>query len=67
MEKIIKPIEQQIVDYLFDNGIKNSWLADKLGVTSTHLHFVLKGKKNTKRELTADNLAIINTVLKTNF
>lgn len=59
--------EEKIVKHLEDNGQKNSWLAKKLGCTPTHLHFVLKGNKSSKRELTPENLKIINDALKTNF
>ena len=67
MEKIKLSKEEKIVNYLEENGIKASWLANKLGVTSTHLHFILKGNKRTKRDLTLENLKIINEALKTSF
>ena len=59
--------EQKILDHLLENGQKSNWLAEKIGCSPSHLHFVLKGKKHLKRDLSKDNLAIINQVLKTNF
>ncbi len=67
MEKIKLSKEEKIVKHLEENGIKASWLAEKIGVTSTHLHFILKGNAKTKRDLTPENLKIINESLKTNF
>lgn len=60
-------VEQMIIAHLEENGQKSNWLAEKIGCTPSHLHFVLKGKKDKKRDLSKDNLAIINQVLKTNF
>lgn len=60
-------VEQQIVKHLNENGQKLSWLANKIEVTSGHLHSVLKGIGNTKRELTEENRQKINSVLGTNY
>lgn len=59
--------EKLIVKHLKENGQKFSWLAKKLGITSGHLHSVLKGVGVKKRELTEDNLLKINEALGTNF
>lgn len=59
--------EQKIIAHLEENGQKSNWLAEKIGCSPSHLHFVLKGNKKTKRDLSKDNLAIINQVLKTDF
>ena len=59
--------EKKILAHLLENGQKSSWLAEKIGCSPSHLHFVLKGKKHLKRDLNKENLAIINRVLKTNF
>lgn len=63
----IAPIEKLILSHLKDNGQKQAWLADKLGISKGHLHNVLKGDKKTKRELTQDNLDKINEFLGTEF
>jgi hypothetical protein len=62
-----KSAEEQIVEHLDNNGQKMSWLAEKIGVTGGHLHSVLKGEGNVKRELTEDNLEKINEALGTKF
>ena len=59
--------EQKILAHLQENGQKSNWLAEKIGCSPSHLHFVLKGKKYLKRDLSKENLTIINQVLKTNF
>ena len=70
-EKMVKEkqltVEQKIVKYLSENGQKMNWLAKKIGVSSGHLHAVLKGENNVKRELTQSNLQKINTALNTDF
>lgn len=60
-------VEQRIVRHLNENGQKMNWLADKIGVTAGHLHSVLKGENNVKRDLTEENRNKINEVLGTNF
>lgn len=64
---IDKSAEELIVAHLEDNGQKMSWLADKLEITAGHLHSVLKGEGNVKRELTDENLKKINEALGTKF
>ncbi len=64
---IEKSPEELIVEHLERNGQKMSWLAVKLEVTPGHLHSVLKGEGNTKRDLTDDNLKKINEALGTKF
>lgn len=59
--------EQKIVAHLSDNGQKMSWLANKIGLTSGHLHSVLKGEDFTKRELTKENREKINNILGTDY
>ena len=66
-EIITRTPEELIVEHLQENGQKFSWLAEKIGVTSGHLHSVLKGTGFSKRELTNDNLKKINKALGTNF
>lgn len=66
-ETITKTPEELIVEHLQENGQKFSWLADKIGVTSGHLHSVLKGLGFSKRELTKENLKKINDALGTKF
>ena len=63
----IKTVEQSIVDYVESKGIKYSFLANELGISSQHLHFILKGDEKTKRDLTQVNLDLINKVLGTYF
>jgi len=60
-------VEESIVKHLWENGQKTNWLAMKLGVSVSHLRFVLKGKGNQKRDLTDDNRQKINNILGTNF
>ena len=62
-----KTVEQEIVDYLAENGQKISWLGKKLGVSVGHISLVLKGEGNLKRDLTQNNLDKINEALRTNF
>jgi len=65
---LIKTPEKLIVEHLEKNGQKMSWLADKIGLSSGHLHSVLKGKKKkVQRGLTEENLIKINRVLGTEF
>lgn len=59
--------EQLIVDHLDKNGQKLNWLAEKIGLTTGHLHSVLKGEGSVKRELTEDNRKKINQTLGTNY
>ena len=59
--------EQKIVNHLSDNGQKLSWLASKIGITTGHLHSVLKGEGSVKRELTTKNRNKINETLGTNY
>jgi len=63
----IKTPEEQIVEHLENNGQKMNWLADKIGLSAGHLHSVLKGEDNVKRELTEENLKKINEALGTKF
>jgi len=67
MVEATKKTEQLIVQHLKVNGQKMSWLAGKINLSNGHLHSVLKGKKNVKRQLTAENLQRINEVLGTQF
>lgn len=60
-------VEQRIVRHLNENGQKMNWLAEKIGVTAGHLHSVLKGENNVKRDLTEDNRNKINEILGTKF
>ena len=62
-----KSAEELIVEHLENNGQKMSWLAERIGVTGGHLHSVLKGEGNVKRELTDENLSLINEALGTKF
>lgn len=62
-----KSAEELIVEHLENNGQMMKWLADKIGVTAGHLHSVLKGEGNVKRELTDENLEKINEALGTKF
>lgn len=59
--------EELIVRHLDENGQKMNWLANKIGVSSGHLHAVLKGEGALKRDLTDENRAKINTLLGTNY
>lgn len=65
--EVEKSTEKLIVEHLKENGQKMSWLAEKLELSSGHLHSVLKGSGNIKRELTKENLTKINNYLGTNF
>lgn len=62
-----KTPEELIVEHLENNGQKLNWLASQCGVSVSHLHFVLKGKDGVKRDLTDDNLKLINEALGTKF
>jgi len=62
-----KTAEQLIVEHLDRNGQKLNWLAEKIGLTPGHLHSVLKGEGNVKRELTEENKKKINEALGTNY
>lgn len=62
-----KTVEEQIVEYMDSKGIKFSWLAETIGVSVGHLHNVLKGEGNVKRELTDENLEKVNEALEKNF
>ena len=55
-----KTPEEMIVEHLENNGQKFSWLAEKVGITSGHLHSVLKGVGFSKRELTERRLTKYN-------
>lgn len=59
----VKDPRTEIADYLKDKGIKQTWLADKINMSDTHLHFLLK----CERDLTEDNRAKINLILGTQF
>ena len=63
----LKTVEERIVEYMDSKGIKFSWLAEKVGISVGHLHHVLKGTDNLKRELTDDNLEKINIALEKEF
>lgn len=52
-----------IAAYLEEKGIKPTWLAQKIEVSPTHLHFILKAE----RDLTEDNLQKINKALDKSF
>lgn len=68
MEQIeTKTPEELIVEHLENNGQKLNWLADKIGLSVGHLHSVLKGVDDRKRDLTEDNLKAINEALGTTF
>ena len=59
--------EELIVKHLDDNGQRLKWLATSIGVTTGHLHCVLKGVGDVKRPLTSHNREKINQTLKTNY
>jgi len=59
--------EELIVQHLENNGQKLTWLAEKIGCTTGHLHSVLKGVDFTKRELTEENRKKINEALGTDY
>ncbi len=59
--------EQLIVKHLEDNGQRLKWLATSIGITTGHLHCVLKGEGAVKRPLTEHNRQKINELLKTNY
>lgn len=63
-----KTPEKLILERLQENGQKMSWLALKVGLSTGHLHSVLKGKnKKNKRNLTDEIRNNINIVLGTDF
>lgn len=57
--------EQQIIKHMEDNGQKLLWLSNKIGISVGHLHCVLKGSGEIKRDLTKKNLNLINEALRT--
>lgn len=61
--KKIKDSRLLIAEHLENNGIKPSWLADKLDISPTHMHYILKAE----RDLTEDNKTAINKILNTNY
>lgn len=65
MEKVkkVKDVRLLIAEHLEVKGIKSLWLAKKLGISPTHMHYILKAD----RPLTADNKKAINTLLQTNY
>ena len=65
MEKTIEKedVRLRISQYLTDKGIKRTWLADKIGISDVHFHFILKGE----RDLLDENLKKINEALGTKF
>lgn len=68
MSKVaVKTVEGLIVEHLEANGQKMSWLAEKIGVTAGHLHSVLKGEGDAKRDLTEKNRKEINEALGTDY
>lgn len=50
-------------EYIWDNGIKQTWVADKLGMTKFTLNNILKMKK----PLTESIRTQLNELLKTNY
>ncbi len=68
MKKEVKvTVEDKILTHLKENGQMLKWLAEKIGVTSGHLHSVLKGEGEVKRALTENNKKKINEALNTDF
>lgn len=56
-------IRSLISDHLDQYGIKRTWLADRIGMSNTNLHFILK----MERELSEEKRILINEALGTTF
>ena len=54
---------QKIAEHIESKGIKKSWIARKIKMSTSHLHFILKGD----RLLTDEKKEKINSLLETNF
>lgn len=67
VKEALKTVEERIVEYLASKGIMLSWLANTIDISVGHLHHVLKGEGNLKRELTDENLEKINKALEKEF
>lgn len=65
MKEIKKPKDDRLIisEHLKKRGIKQSWLAARIGVSPSHLHFILK----MQRELTPVNLDLIKKALNLNW
>jgi len=65
MEQVTEKVDvrTQIAGYLKDNGIKRSWLAAKIGRSTTLIAFIL----SCKADLLDENLENINKALGTSF
>jgi antitoxin component HigA of HigAB toxin-antitoxin module len=59
--------EALIVQHLEEEGRKPSWLADRIGISRSHLHNMLKSPEPWKKRLTPELREKINQVLKTNY
>ncbi|MCR1971668.1 helix-turn-helix transcriptional regulator [Clostridium cochlearium] len=51
---------KKVLKYLEDNGIKQKWIAEKIGITPAYFNMWLKGKRNFGNKL----LKQINNILK---
>lgn len=65
MKDVKKPKDVRLLlaSHLEDKGIKPAWLAKKIGISPTHMHYILNGV----RLLTDDNKNAINMLLQTNY
>lgn len=57
--------EKQIIQLHDDKGISYTSLANTIGVSPAHLHFILKGKNGNKRTLLKRHVIAINKKYKT--
>lgn len=62
-ELVIEDARDLILQHLRERGIKQSWLASKLGLSNSHLTLTFQ----KQRDLTKENLKKINSLLGTHF
>lgn len=56
-------VRDKIAEYLKEKGIMRKWLAQKLGLSNTHITLIFQ----KERDLTKENLVKINELLGTKF
>lgn len=61
------PLKNEIVKTIDSKGMKYSFIAAKLKVSASHLHFMLKSRDSNCRPLTQEDLDGINAILETEF
>jgi predicted XRE-type DNA-binding protein len=57
-ELISKDVREAINDYIYDNGIKQTWVAEQLGISPSHFSLILK----KERELSEKHRIKLNEI-----